>query len=195
MELYVIRHGQSEANVSREHAGWAPTPLTEKGREQARGAGERLKGIEFEKVYVSDLLRTRQTAELVLPGREYLLDERIREVNVGELAGKRIEDCKATMGETYWNSLTFQNYIRYGGESIGMVYERVSRFMKDMEREGAEGRERIAVVTHEGAIQCMLRYVLQSNFHKSHVRIGNCSITLLEYTNGNWRLWVSGIGC
>lgn len=193
MKLYIVRHGQSEANRLHAHAGWAPTPLTELGMEQARSVGARLAHIRFEKVYVSDILRARQTAQLALPGYEYLLDERIREFGVGELAGKLVADCMVLLGEAYRESAAVMDFVAYGGENTEMVQERVNRFMRDMEQEAAEGRERIAVVSHDGPICCMVRYALQCDVQKKHLLVGNASVTVLEYQEGNWRLVVSGM--
>lgn len=74
MELYAIRHGQSAANAVQAHAGWAQVPLTELGREQAAKTGELLKGMEFDRVIVSDLLRAKETAQIALPGRNFEQD-------------------------------------------------------------------------------------------------------------------------
>ena len=57
MKLYMVRHGQSVANLNKQHVGWGQVLLTEKGEDDARGAGEILKNYSFDKVYSSDLLR------------------------------------------------------------------------------------------------------------------------------------------
>ena len=199
MKMYVIRHGQSEANKNGMHAGWGPVPLTELGRSQAVEAGRKLTGLAaqqyagdtpfaFDQVYVSDILRTRQTAQLALPGYAYRLDERIREFSSGSLVGRRVEECKATLGEPYLRALRERDYTAYGGENGEMVKRRVDSFLKDMELQEAAGMKSVAVVSHEGAILYMLYYVLQCRFPESSVGIGNCSITTLECIGGKWRL-------
>ena len=66
MKLYLIRHGQSVANRDHLAAGWGEFPLTEAGVMQAKKLGERLREQPpFDKIYVSDLVRTRQTFEHV----------------------------------------------------------------------------------------------------------------------------------
>ena len=97
MELYAIRHGQSAANAIQAHAGWAQVPLTELGREQAAKTGELLKGLEFERIIVSDLLRARETAQIALPGRNFEQDPRLRETNVGSLQGRRVVELTAEL--------------------------------------------------------------------------------------------------
>lgn len=86
MRIYVIRHGQSEANRETAHAGWSQVRLTEKGIAQARAMQPRLQELRFDKIIVSDLRRAKQTAENALPRRDYVYDWRIREIGVGRLA-------------------------------------------------------------------------------------------------------------
>ena len=190
MKMYVLRHGESEANKNDEHAGWGPVPLTELGRSQAAAAGRLLDGIAFDKVYVSDIVRTRQTAQEALLGYEFKLDGRIREFNSGSLVGRKVAECEASLGEPYLRARREKDYTAYGGENAEMVQRRVDSFMKDMELEEAAGTECIAVVSHEGAILSMLYYVFQCRLPEKSVLIGNCSVTKLECVHGEWRLCI-----
>lgn len=88
MRVYIIRHGESETNRLNCWTGWLDVDLTEKGTEDARKAGKLLEGVEFDKLYASDLIRAKQTLETALPGYEYETSPALREVNVGAIAGK-----------------------------------------------------------------------------------------------------------
>ena len=68
MKLYMVRHGQSETNLSRCFTGWSQVNLTEQGIADAKRAGEYLKGISFDRIYSSDLIRAVQTAQNAIPG-------------------------------------------------------------------------------------------------------------------------------
>jgi broad specificity phosphatase PhoE len=71
--------------------------LTERGLVQAKLLGERLAGIEFSKIYVSDLNRTIQTAEMILKYHsetEVIFEKRIRERSGGLLEGETFEKIK-----------------------------------------------------------------------------------------------------
>ena len=61
MDLYMIRHGESLANFTGTHAGWAPVPLTEKGEAQAEAARRHVRNLTFDRLYVSDVRRRRRT--------------------------------------------------------------------------------------------------------------------------------------
>ena len=111
MELYVIRHGQSETNVDRRFGGWAQVSLTEKGMDQARQTHEKLKEITFDRIISSDLLRAKQTTELVFPGCVYTEDSRLREVSVGAVLERRSRTvCLEQYGEPLQNALKNRDF-------------------------------------------------------------------------------------
>lgn len=63
--LYYCRHGESQANVDRVHAGWIDTPLTALGRQQAEITGEAARGLGIDYIISSPLSRTRDTAQAI----------------------------------------------------------------------------------------------------------------------------------
>ena len=186
MELYAIRHGQSAANAIQAHAGWAQVPLTELGREQAAKTGELLKGLEFERIIVSDLLRARETAQIALPGRNFEQDPRLRETNVGSLQGRRVAELTAELGEEYVRRRVARDYRVYGGEDTHAHYDRVAEFMKDLE--SAPDDARIAAVCHEVTIMAMLCYVLHTDIPRNIIHVANCAVCAFRYKNGTWEL-------
>ena len=186
MELYAIRHGQSAANAIQAHAGWAQVPLTELGREQAAKTGELLKGMEFDRVIVSDLLRAKETAQIALPGRNFEQDPRLRETHVGSLQGRRVVDLTAELGEEYVRRRLARDYRDYGGEDTHAHYDRVAEFMKDLE--SAPEDARIAAVCHEGTIMAMLCYVLHTDIPRNIIHVANCAVCAFKVGNGVWEL-------
>ena len=69
MKLWLVRHGETEANVAGLYSGHAPTALTERGIRQAQTLGQRLHAVPFERVFCSELERTQRTANLLLGER------------------------------------------------------------------------------------------------------------------------------
>jgi valyl-tRNA synthetase len=63
--IILVRHGESEANAAHIYAGKMNTPLTEKGREQAKATAELLKGRNITKIFSSDLSRAHDTAKII----------------------------------------------------------------------------------------------------------------------------------
>ena len=186
MRIYVIRHGQSEANLLEAHAGWAQVSLTPEGMAQAAAVGQRLKEVRFDKVIVSDLLRAQQTAVLALPGYEYQTDWRIREISVGSLMGRRVADCAAQLGEPYLRHRSARDFTAYGGENPEQMQRRVSEFLEDLTKEPPEAR--IAVVCHEGAMYSMLCHVLKCKLPYLAAYADNGGICVFSYRSGRWVL-------
>ena len=132
--LYLIRHGQTEANFNKTHSGWGDVMLTEMGKEQARRIGRVLEKISFDKIYSSDLSRARDTKELALPGVECDLCPLIREINVGSLAKRPIADCIAEYGDEYIQNKKDFNFKPYGGEDHVEFCTRIGEFLAMLER-------------------------------------------------------------
>ena len=85
MKLYLIRHGETDYNKQKKNQGQIDVPLNEYGRELAVKTREGLFNIPFDLCLCSPLGRARETAELVLEGRNVpvIIDERIIEVSFG----------------------------------------------------------------------------------------------------------------
>jgi 2,3-bisphosphoglycerate-dependent phosphoglycerate mutase len=72
--LVLVRHGESQWNLENRFTGWTDIPLTRKGREEARRAGEKIRGIHFDQAYTSVLQRAIETLDIML---EVIHQERI----------------------------------------------------------------------------------------------------------------------
>ena len=65
-KLVLVRHGQSQWNLENRFTGWVDVPLSEKGREEAKHAGQSLKGIHFDSAFTSNLKRAQNTLTIIL---------------------------------------------------------------------------------------------------------------------------------
>jgi len=190
MKVYVVRHGESEANLKRFFAGWAPVSLTEKGVKDAESIREFMQSIHFDKIYSSDLIRAIQTTETVLPGCEYEIEPLLREINVGNLMYKDVLKCDAEMGETLTRNRTIWDYTPYGGENLTMLRERAAKFLKKLED---ENYDTVAVFAHEGMLKSIFFNVIGAVALPKKLKCVNCSVVRFEYTDGMWFFtdWVS----
>lgn len=68
--IYLVRHGKTWFNTTGQVQGFADSPLTEKGVEQAKQVGVGLKDITFDAAYSSSLGRQRETAQHILDGNK-----------------------------------------------------------------------------------------------------------------------------
>jgi len=94
--IWLIRHGTTAHNAEGLMQGWLDIPLSPQGHAQARNLALALAKEPLDTLYVSPLTRARETAAPVLEGHDLkpLVDERLREVHLGDWEGKRFQDEK-----------------------------------------------------------------------------------------------------
>jgi 2,3-bisphosphoglycerate-dependent phosphoglycerate mutase len=100
--LVLVRHGQSLWNLENRFTGWVDVPLTEKGRSEARRAGELLRDFRFDVAYTSSLSRAQETLSIMLEtmGVELpvIRDQALNERHYGDLQGLNKEDTAKRYG-------------------------------------------------------------------------------------------------
>ena len=103
--LVLVRHGESEWNRKNLFTGWRDVDLTEKGVEEARAAGRKLKaqGLRFDIGFTSALVRAQRSLDLVLEelGQKSLPvveDQALNERDYGDLSGLNKDDARAKWG-------------------------------------------------------------------------------------------------
>lgn len=98
-DLWLVRHGQTDWNLTGRWQGQAPDApaLNEAGRAQALALRPQLREGLFSAIYASDLLRSRQTAELIAEplGLAVTLESRLREMDLGDWEGLFSEEIHA----------------------------------------------------------------------------------------------------
>jgi 2,3-bisphosphoglycerate-dependent phosphoglycerate mutase len=91
-QLVLLRHGESQWNLENRFTGWVDVPLSEKGIEEARQAGQKLKGYTFDRAFTSVLKRANDTLTIVLDiigqtGIPTEYDQALNERHYGDLQG------------------------------------------------------------------------------------------------------------
>ncbi len=186
LNLYVVRHGQSETNLAGLYCGWGQVSLTEKGFADAAKAGELLKDIPFEKVYASDLLRAIQTCQTALPGAVFEQTPLLREVSVGSLFGMTRAQAMEMHGDIHRQRLSARDFTVYCGENTQMQYDRIAEFMETLEKADLDGN--VAVFCHEGTVKCMLSYVLQAKIPWNRYLVDNGAVSVFIWDGKVWKL-------
>lgn len=102
--LVLLRHGESQWNLENRFTGWVDVPLSPRGEEEARQAGEKLKSYKFDKAYTSVLKRANDTLYIVLKiiGQENIpieYDKALNERHYGALQGLNKADIGRQYGE------------------------------------------------------------------------------------------------
>jgi phosphoserine phosphatase len=142
MKIYIMRHGQSKYNI-KNLINVDPNievGLTDKGREQAREAEKKLGDLDV--IYVSEFLRTMETAKEINKKRNLgiKIDGRLNEFNPGmQFEGKSGYAYETAIGGNP------ENYDG-GGETIDDCIKRLKSVFKDLKKEKYDN---VLVVTHE----------------------------------------------
>jgi broad specificity phosphatase PhoE len=93
--VHLARHGETEWSITGQHTGLTDLPLTARGERNARALGERLRGLEFARVFTSPLQRALRTCELAGFGPEAEVDCDMLEWNYGQYEGRLTSEILA----------------------------------------------------------------------------------------------------
>ena len=95
MEIYIVRHGETDWNLQKRLQGREDIPMNETGVAQANAAGRALEGIEFEYILSSPLTRARRTAEIIdgyVRCGKVVCEEGLTERCFGSLSGQQVKN-------------------------------------------------------------------------------------------------------
>lgn len=181
----MVRHGESHYNVEDRYQGHADSGLTEEGRAQAarvaRVLAEEVGRVEA--VWSSDLPRARDTAQAYadLVGVDVVEDVRLREVSVGEWAGRLLIEVAAQEPETIAAFRAGGDPRRGGGETFA---ELRTRMVECLEEIASDGPDVALVFSHGGSIRVAAAHAAgaPSPGHATMAPPGNCSRTVLTLT-------------
>jgi isoleucyl-tRNA synthetase len=194
---FILRHGQSRRNVDKIVACWPEKvliPLTKKGKSQIKEVAKKLKKKRIDLIFSSDLLRTKQTAEIISEelGIKPKFDKRIRELNLGTFNGQPIEKTGR-----FWDPERKLSRVEYylkrfkikapKGESWLDSKKRMYQFLKEIDRKYQN--KNILIISHEnpitmleGAAKGFSREEIIKYRDRSHIRVG-------ELRKLDFKLW------
>lgn len=155
-QVLLIRHGQSEGNAEGRFGGHTSTPLSARGRKQARATAQALATESLTAIYSSDLPRAIETASPLakLTGLSIESTEAFRERSVGVMEGLTFEDAAEKHPEQYGALLRRDfEHVLMGGESYRQLLDRAWRKLDEIIIENKGGK--IAIFSHTGTI-CIL---------------------------------------
>lgn len=187
-----MRHGQADNNVNRILVGrYIESHLTEYGKQQVADTSKYLKNVPIEKVYVSPVTRTVETAKIVckLLGMSYEIDERLYEIELGKLVGMHFEEIIHKHGNLF---LKFYNeddamLARYGVESFASVKSRVRHLLDEIIK--IQQDKNVLLITHLDPIKAAISILLDLKaeaLYRWHIR--NASLTILKHETNLYSL-------
>lgn len=189
MKLYLLRHGRTLWNEEGRLQGRTDVPLSEEGRRSALAAGAALGNVSFDAAFSSPLQRARETAELILQGKNVLIqtDARLIELSFGAAEGMRLCDFQEEQRPTRTLFAAPECYVPpTGGESYEALVRRCRSFL-DKRIVPEETRwAHVLVVAHGAAV----RGLFSAMFGAESGRIyggrvqKNCAVNVINCTGG-----------
>jgi len=157
LELYLIRHGQTDFSRENRFCGSIDPPLNDIGLRMAEAFGAAYASKTWDGIYASPSLRARQTAAPLVAHVHVqpVLDDGLREIAYGEWESLKHEEAKAKWPEVYayWAADTASRATP-GGETAFMVAARAAPVIERIRREHTEGR--VLIVSHKATIRILV---------------------------------------
>lgn len=197
MTIYFVRHGEGHHNANNLYS-LPDFELTDKGKAEAKAAGDRLKHLPIELLVVSSFTRTRQTAEIInqqIGSKPVIFSDLPVEVKrPSEIAGKRIDLPESQEIRKKMDENAHDPEWRFSDEeNFHDLKKRAYKFLEYLE--GFE-EENIAVVSHSVFIKMAVLLIVVGDeltptmFGRSYkgMRLATSGVTVCSFENGSWSL-------
>ncbi|WP_078695832.1 histidine phosphatase family protein [Caloramator quimbayensis] len=188
MDIVLIRHGRTDVNEKGCFGGSTDTGLSIRGIKEVENLKLHIKDIDFDCIYASPMIRALQTVKIL--GFDYIIDDRLREIDFGIFEGLSYKDIEKKYPKEYekWNT-DYLNYRFINGESLMDVFERACDFLRSVDK----NNKRILIVTHGGVIRCILSEVFKSRDYFYKFKIDYAAANIISYDDDF--MFIKGINC
>ena len=186
--LFLMRHGAIVQSHPRRFVGQTDHPLTKEGRAQAALWREALADVPFAAAVCSDLSRCRETAAIVLGGRDITArpEPRLREIALGAFEGLTVDEVRKRFPGAYERrGCDIAGFTPQGGESFADVQARAVAALAEL----APLCGNVLVVAHGGVNRTILCHALGLDLTRLF-RLGQdyCRLNLLDLSPDCWRV-------
>jgi alpha-ribazole phosphatase len=183
LELYMVRHGQTDFSRENRGCGSIDPPLSTTGQKMADALGTAYGAHGWDAIYCSPSQRARSTALPVAAkaGRDLVIDEGLREISYGEWEGMKHEEAKTKFPDIYaWWAQDTASRATPGGETAFMVASRAAPVIERIRREHPSGR--VLVVSHKATLRILVCALLGMDVRLFRDRIGQpvCAVSRFE---------------
>jgi len=191
-QLLLLRHGRTAYNASGRFQGQVDVPLDEVGRAEAARVAPLLAAHRPVEIVSSDSCRAVDTARPIaqLLGQDVLLDDKLREIDIGGWSGLTLDEVKAAFPQEYedWINGNREQLRRGVGETYDEVGGRA--FLAVWPLLDGPSTEIVLAVTHGGTARSLIDLMLGIPVRSRHVLGGlpNAAWSRLEEGRFGWRL-------
>lgn len=173
--VYLIRHGLTEGNRRRRYIGRTDEPLCPEGH----AALSAFSPSDIETVYVSPLLRARETAAILFPGVQQIAVDGLREMDFGAFENRSADDMKDDAAYRAWVDGMCEGDCPGGENRCSFVARTVRAFERIC---ASDGSKTLVIVAHGGTIMALMSELgePQRDYWSWHVGAGGCLRCTLE---------------
>jgi len=164
-DLVIVRHGQSQWNLENRFTGWIDIDLSEKGIEEARNAGDKLKGYKFDIAFTSALIRAQKTLDIILEiiGQKdipIIKDKALNERMYGDLQGLNKDETRKKFGDEQVK-LWRRSYdvAPPNGESLKDTAERVIPFYEQKIVPELKAGKNVLISAHGNSLRALVMHL------------------------------------
>lgn len=180
--LILVRHGETDWNLHHRFQGQSDVPMNDSGRDQAAAAADHLRGVHAAAIYCSDLVRCRQTAEIIgsVVGVAPTVAVELRERSFGRIEGLTRDEAAARFPES-WEQRRRDSpaWVPPGGESLGEMWKRILTFTEDLWRR--HQGQTFVIAGHGGPLKAIICSALGAGEQgRMRFAISNGSITVIR---------------
>lgn len=183
--IYLVRHGETQANREGIFRGRGEVPLSPAGLKQAGELRAYFSGLKVERVFSSPLKRAAETAAICFPGQAIELQELLNNLDLGRWAGRKKKEIALEEPEPWRRWREEPEKMSFpGGESLAAMKARTRHFNRLL---AAAHEECIAVVSHRSVLKALLAEALGLKdkwFWKFHLDNASVTVLLHDTTRG-----------
>ena len=188
--VLLVRHGETDWNRERRIQGQSDPPLNDRGRRQAHALAERLGGTRLDAVYASDLLRARETAEILAArlGLPVVVDRELRELDFGSWEGHIVDELRKRDPADVGRWLATGEPAWQHGETHADLARRVRRAVARLAEIHRGGQ--ILLVAHGGPVRALLMAADGRDFvteRQMYPAVENCELSRIAVEDGALR--------
>ena len=171
MNIYLIRHGETDYNLQHKIQGITDTVLNETGIKQAKFAKVEFDKLDIDLIICSTLTRAKQTADIINEDKQIktLYSDLLVERNFGTLEGayKNEDEFKKMMKD--------DTFLVKDMETLSMLYDRAKKIIDKVIRE--YNNKNVCIITHGGFALTLEKYIFEiTNNNNSPSHLDNCEI-------------------
>lgn len=164
-DLILLRHGQSQWNLENRFTGWVDVPLSPKGEDEARAAGDKLRGRRIDKLYTSVLKRAIDTATLALAAAGIAAPPTDRDAALNERMYGDLQGLNKAEAAQKWGDAQIKQWRRSfdvkppGGESLADTAARVIPYWETRILPDLKAGRNVLVAAHGNSLRALVMHL------------------------------------